>query len=145
MYCPSGNGDFTVCRFILLLECLLLGECSGLCIFQTIFFAKSESYWCCRSQNAVVELSQCPVPCYQRDNCSQCLDDRGRCVWCEATQVGTLYSLGSELPMLWISIHLYRFFPYIWKLEYTSFYTFIVIVTCIFQHGLIWIVAFMQM
>ncbi|GFG35976.1 hypothetical protein Cfor_03559, partial [Coptotermes formosanus] len=39
-----------------------------------------------RLQSAVVELSQCPVPCYQRDNCSQCLDDRGRCVWCEATR-----------------------------------------------------------
>lgn len=36
---------------------------------------------------AIIDLSQCPVPCHLRPNCSQCLDDKGRCVWCEATQV----------------------------------------------------------
>ncbi|XP_067001504.2 multiple epidermal growth factor-like domains protein 8 [Anabrus simplex] len=39
-----------------------------------------------RFADAVMDLAQCPVPCHQRSNCSQCLDDRGRCVWCEATE-----------------------------------------------------------
>ncbi|XP_076283094.1 multiple EGF like domains 8 isoform X4 [Lasioglossum baleicum] len=39
-----------------------------------------------RLPNAVVSLDQCPIPCRQRSNCTQCLDERGRCVWCEATQ-----------------------------------------------------------
>ncbi|XP_065078697.1 multiple epidermal growth factor-like domains protein 8 [Ochlerotatus camptorhynchus] len=38
-----------------------------------------------RSVTAVTELEQCPVPCYLRANCSTCLNERGRCVWCEAT------------------------------------------------------------
>ncbi|KAJ4443468.1 hypothetical protein ANN_05140, partial [Periplaneta americana] len=48
-----------------------------------------------RSKAAVVSLSQCPVPCYQRENCSQCLDERGRCVWCEATQTQNLLFVDS--------------------------------------------------
>ncbi|XP_023314938.1 multiple epidermal growth factor-like domains protein 8 isoform X2 [Trichogramma pretiosum] len=39
-----------------------------------------------RLQTAVVSLQECPIPCRQRSNCTQCLDERGRCVWCEATQ-----------------------------------------------------------
>ncbi|XP_066597515.1 multiple epidermal growth factor-like domains protein 8 isoform X2 [Prorops nasuta] len=39
-----------------------------------------------RLPNAVVSLDECPIPCRQRSNCTQCLDERGRCVWCEATQ-----------------------------------------------------------
>ncbi|KAK0091776.1 hypothetical protein PV326_002712 [Microctonus aethiopoides] len=39
-----------------------------------------------RLPNSVVSLDQCPMPCRQRSNCTQCLDERGRCVWCEATQ-----------------------------------------------------------
>ncbi|XP_046832865.1 multiple epidermal growth factor-like domains protein 8 isoform X2 [Vespa crabro] len=39
-----------------------------------------------RLPNAVVSIDQCPIPCRQRSNCTQCLDERGRCVWCEATQ-----------------------------------------------------------
>lgn len=39
-----------------------------------------------RLPNAVVNLEQCPIPCRQRFNCTQCLDERGRCVWCEATR-----------------------------------------------------------
>nr|CAD7427121.1 unnamed protein product [Timema monikensis] len=38
------------------------------------------------STEAVLSLRECPAPCHLRENCSQCLDDRGRCVWCEATQ-----------------------------------------------------------
>ncbi|EDS32341.1 laminin subunit gamma-3 [Culex quinquefasciatus] len=38
-----------------------------------------------RSVTAVTELEACPAPCYLRENCSSCLNDRGRCVWCEAT------------------------------------------------------------
>ncbi|XP_049279907.1 multiple epidermal growth factor-like domains protein 8 [Anopheles funestus] len=38
-----------------------------------------------RSEAAVRTLDQCPTPCYQRTDCSACLNDRGRCVWCEAT------------------------------------------------------------
>ncbi|XP_058808805.1 multiple epidermal growth factor-like domains protein 8 isoform X2 [Phymastichus coffea] len=39
-----------------------------------------------RMPDAVVSIDQCPVPCRQRSNCTQCLIERGRCVWCEATQ-----------------------------------------------------------
>lgn len=39
-----------------------------------------------RAADAVRELAQCPAPCNVRENCSACLDERGRCVWCEATQ-----------------------------------------------------------
>lgn len=38
-----------------------------------------------RSQLAVRESDQCPIPCYSRPNCSACLEERGRCVWCEST------------------------------------------------------------
>lgn len=39
-----------------------------------------------RAFDAVVEVSKCPAPCHERGNCSQCLEERGVCVWCEATQ-----------------------------------------------------------
>lgn len=39
-----------------------------------------------RSPTAVRQVDQCPAPCYARQNCSACLEERGRCVWCEATQ-----------------------------------------------------------
>lgn len=39
-----------------------------------------------RSPNAVKSTSECPAPCHERSNCSSCLNDQGRCVWCEATQ-----------------------------------------------------------
>lgn len=38
-----------------------------------------------RSPLAVKTLSQCPKPCHLRD-CSSCLNDKGRCVWCESTE-----------------------------------------------------------
>uniref|UniRef100_A0A1B0CSP3 Multiple epidermal growth factor-like protein 8 n=2 Tax=Lutzomyia longipalpis TaxID=7200 RepID=A0A1B0CSP3_LUTLO len=39
-----------------------------------------------RAPLAVTDVAQCPAPCYARETCSACLDERGRCVWCEATQ-----------------------------------------------------------
>lgn len=36
--------------------------------------------------DAAVSSHQCPVPCYKRKNCGSCLEEKGRCVWCEATQ-----------------------------------------------------------
>lgn len=56
---------------------------SGLCEWWT------EEARCARIgrlPDAVISLNQCPIPCRQRSNCTQCLDERGRCVWCEATQ-----------------------------------------------------------
>lgn len=38
-----------------------------------------------RSPTAVRESDSCPIPCYSRPNCSACLEERGRCVWCEST------------------------------------------------------------
>jgi len=35
---------------------------------------------------SVVTNVECPVPCYQRNGCDECLDQKGRCVWCQATQ-----------------------------------------------------------
>lgn len=39
-----------------------------------------------RAPSAVRAVSECPAPCYERENCTACLEERGRCVWCEATQ-----------------------------------------------------------
>lgn len=39
-----------------------------------------------RLPNSVISLEQCPVSCNKRNNCTQCLDEHGRCVWCEATK-----------------------------------------------------------
>ncbi|KAJ8956844.1 hypothetical protein NQ318_014258 [Aromia moschata] len=36
--------------------------------------------------DAAVSLDQCPTPCYRRTDCGSCLDQKGRCVWCQATQ-----------------------------------------------------------
>ncbi|XP_074030037.1 multiple EGF like domains 8 isoform X1 [Leptinotarsa decemlineata] len=35
---------------------------------------------------AAVSLDQCPMPCYKRLDCGSCLDQKGRCVWCQATK-----------------------------------------------------------
>ncbi|XP_014282328.1 multiple epidermal growth factor-like domains protein 8 [Halyomorpha halys] len=39
-----------------------------------------------RTQSSVRAIEDCPAACHLRNNCSQCLDGNGRCVWCEATQ-----------------------------------------------------------
>lgn len=39
-----------------------------------------------RSSNAVRSINSCPASCHSRENCSACLEEQGRCVWCEATQ-----------------------------------------------------------
>lgn len=39
-----------------------------------------------RAPSAVRNVSECPAPCFDRQNCSACLEERGRCVWCEATE-----------------------------------------------------------
>lgn len=36
--------------------------------------------------DAAKNLDQCPIPCYKRKTCGSCLEQKGRCVWCEATQ-----------------------------------------------------------
>lgn len=36
--------------------------------------------------DSAVRVEQCPVPCYQRKECGSCLEEKGRCVWCEATR-----------------------------------------------------------
>lgn len=38
-----------------------------------------------RSPTAINASGECPMPCHTRDNCTGCLDDSGRCVWCETT------------------------------------------------------------
>lgn len=38
-----------------------------------------------RSSNGIKDLSECPTPCFLRSNCSNCLSEKGRCVWCEST------------------------------------------------------------
>lgn len=38
------------------------------------------------ASEAARTLDQCPTPCYKRSDCSSCLQEKGRCVWCEATQ-----------------------------------------------------------
>lgn len=39
-----------------------------------------------RAAAAVVDVADCPAPCRTRLDCEHCLDERGRCVWCEATR-----------------------------------------------------------
>ncbi|PSN57394.1 Multiple epidermal growth factor-like domains protein 8 [Blattella germanica] len=88
--CTSDSGEwhyFTLLPFSCA-NCSNYITCES-CIGSSLCEWWTEDARCARRgrlKNAVVELSQCPVPCYQRDNCSSCLDDRGRCVWCEATQ-----------------------------------------------------------
>lgn len=39
-----------------------------------------------RASGAIVDSADCPAPCRMRLDCEHCLDERGRCVWCEATR-----------------------------------------------------------
>ncbi|KAL4708142.1 hypothetical protein ACJJTC_009921 [Scirpophaga incertulas] len=39
-----------------------------------------------RASGAIVDANECPAPCRMRLDCEHCLDERGRCVWCEATR-----------------------------------------------------------
>ncbi|XP_049864899.1 multiple epidermal growth factor-like domains protein 8 [Pectinophora gossypiella] len=39
-----------------------------------------------RAGGAIVDAAECPAPCRLRLDCEHCLDERGRCVWCEATR-----------------------------------------------------------
>lgn len=39
-----------------------------------------------RSRTGIKSIEECPTSCHLRENCSQCLDGYGRCVWCQATQ-----------------------------------------------------------
>lgn len=36
-----------------------------------------------RSSSGINNVKECPSPCFKRKNCSSCLDEKGRCVWCE--------------------------------------------------------------
>lgn len=38
-----------------------------------------------RSATAIKEPTECPSPCHERSNCTSCLNDKGKCVWCQAT------------------------------------------------------------
>lgn len=56
---------------------------SGLCEWWT------KDAYCARKgriDDAIKSKEECPAPCHERNNCSSCLDEKGRCVWCEATQ-----------------------------------------------------------
>lgn len=46
-----------------------------------------------RSPKAAVSLKECPIPCYQRNECSSCLNEPGRCVWCKATSTCFSFSV----------------------------------------------------
>lgn len=39
-----------------------------------------------RAPLAVWDVAECPSPCHKRQSCTECLDDKDRCVWCEAKQ-----------------------------------------------------------
>lgn len=38
------------------------------------------------TSSAAVIPQMCPIPCFKRPDCRSCLEQKGRCVWCEATQ-----------------------------------------------------------
>lgn len=46
--------------------------------------ARCERYG--RYEKAIKNTEQCPAPCHGRQSCHSCLDETGRCVWCETTQ-----------------------------------------------------------
>lgn len=61
-----------------------------LCVASNLCEWWAEDARCSRrgsAASAIVDVANCPVACHLRKNCSTCLDDKGRCVWCEATQV----------------------------------------------------------
>lgn len=46
-----------------------------------------------RSRAAVKTLAECPSACNLRTNCTSCLDEEGRCVWCETTSTCFSFSV----------------------------------------------------
>ncbi|KAL7013836.1 hypothetical protein ACKWTF_015609 [Chironomus riparius] len=38
-----------------------------------------------RSVSAIKDPFECPSQCHERTNCTSCLNDKGKCVWCQAT------------------------------------------------------------
>lgn len=76
-------------------------NCSNFVSCEDCAKAKSCEWWleetrCVRtkrSPNGVKEISKCPSPCYARTNCSSCLNENGRCVWCEDKQTCFSFSV----------------------------------------------------
>ncbi|XP_018320718.1 multiple epidermal growth factor-like domains protein 8 isoform X2 [Agrilus planipennis] len=88
--CTSEDGDW----YFLTLQPNLCSNCSnyiscsscvetGLCEW---WVDESRCFRIGRNSKAVKNFDECPAPCYKRSNCSTCIEERGRCVWCEATQ-----------------------------------------------------------
>lgn len=46
-----------------------------------------------RSIVAAKSIVECPSPCHFRQNCSSCLGEEGRCVWCETTSTCFSFSV----------------------------------------------------
>lgn len=46
-----------------------------------------------RSPAAAKSVNECPTPCNTRNNCTSCLNDDGRCVWCETTSTCFSFSV----------------------------------------------------
>uniref|UniRef100_A0A0K2SV94 Multiple epidermal growth factor-like domains protein 8 n=1 Tax=Lepeophtheirus salmonis TaxID=72036 RepID=A0A0K2SV94_LEPSM len=42
---------------------------------------------------AITSYLECPIPCHSRSNCSDCLGEPGRCVWCAETEECFLFSV----------------------------------------------------
>lgn len=88
--CVNNDGDW---RY-LTLQPSACSNCSNYiscesCVNTRLCEWRVEEAKCSRiglSSEAAISLHQCPTPCYERSNCSACLEQRGRCVWCEATQ-----------------------------------------------------------
>lgn len=53
--------------------------------------ARCERYG--RFESAIRSLGECPAPCHNRNTCSSCLDETGRCVWCETTSTCFSFSV----------------------------------------------------
>lgn len=87
----SSNGDW---RYLTLLPSAC-SNCSNYISCEKCVGSNLCEWWveearCVRigsgSTDAVIALDSCPIPCFSRSDCNSCLDERGRCVWCEATQ-----------------------------------------------------------
>lgn len=98
--CVSRNINETAeCRLndhwrYLILQPNQCENCSNFISCEDCTSSKSCEWWseetrCVRakrSPNGINDVAKCPSPCYLRTNCSNCLNEKGRCVWCEEKQ-----------------------------------------------------------
>lgn len=86
--CSDGvNWKYTTIQPTHCVNCSNLVDCEQ-CVKSGICEWWPDDAKCARigkSITAIRSSVQCPTPCQERSNCTDCLNEKGRCVWCEAT------------------------------------------------------------